>query len=61
MPFEKQDGIAKHTISPELVASREEIFDILHNRIAQLLPVGLDKAFIPVKFDRLDVLASLLG
>jgi hypothetical protein len=48
MPFENQALTSSHTMSQELATCMEEMFDILHNRIAQLLPDGLDKDFIPI-------------
>jgi hypothetical protein len=61
MPFKMQELAPKNRILQELVPLRQEICDIIHNRITQLLSVGLDKVFIPIQIADLDVLASILA
>jgi hypothetical protein len=61
MPFESQHATSPYTNEQELATCEEEIWNILHNRIKQLLSVGLDKVFIPIQFAQLDVLACILA
>jgi hypothetical protein len=52
---------SQNTHSQELATRGEEIFNILHDRIAEFLAVGFDKVFVPIQVDQLEVLASILA